>query len=149
MACPVCGFDPSSLTPPDAIVALRSFPRRYRELLLGEDDEPRPEVLVEAGRAAAAIASITDDLERVLVTDDAPVRSAPSVATDALDPGDPSTALDRLTAVTTRAAALASSQPPDAWTRKGVRSSGPVTAGELLREAVHAGVHHLRLVPEG
>ena len=31
MACPVCGFDPTSISPPDAVVALRSLPRRYRE----------------------------------------------------------------------------------------------------------------------
>ena len=30
--CPVCGYDSSLVTPPDAEVAMRSYVRRFREL---------------------------------------------------------------------------------------------------------------------
>ena len=45
-------------------------------------------------------------------------------------------------------AELVSAQPADVWTRTGVRAGGPVSAADLLREAVHAGVHRLRSVNE-
>jgi hypothetical protein len=38
-ACADCGFDPTSLTVEDAIVTLRSLPRRWRELAAAVDDD--------------------------------------------------------------------------------------------------------------
>jgi hypothetical protein len=57
--------------------------------------------------------------------------------------GDPATALERLAAATRAAADLAGAQPAEAWSRRGTRATGPVTAADLLREAVHAGAHRL------
>ena len=144
MACPACGFEPSTVTPPDAIAALRSYPRRSRELI-PPDEEPDPVVLDSAGRAATIIDALGADLEAILVTDDASLTTDASLATSAAPSGDRLTALDRLTAATTRVADLAGRQPAAAWSRTGLRPSGPVTAGDLLREAVHAGIHNLRI----
>jgi len=169
--CPRCGFDPTGLSPGDAVVAIRSFPRRFAAFALPPPGEPgetpgpvegAPEFeppsdetareirravgLAAAGRAAGAIAVLVADLRAVLVHDN-PVL-APDAATEDRDPGDPATALDRLAAVCDELASLAHSQPGSAWTRTGSRPAGPVAAGELLREAVHAGVHQLRLAEQ-
>ncbi|MHB8464436.1 MAG: hypothetical protein ACYDH6_08355 [Acidimicrobiales bacterium] len=173
MTCAGCAFDPANVTPADAIVALRSLPRRFGELLSGDAGDPdgpdaeRPDrdgqggggpdadrararrlVLAHAGQAATAITAITADLERVLATDDPALASDARVATAPADdpsaPTDDPTALERLATAAAAAAGAASHQPADAWTRTGRRRDGTVTAGELLREAVHAGVHHLR-----
>src|SRR5579862_4537644 len=85
MACPVCGFDPTSISPADAVVALRSLPRRYREAagLAGDQPDPgedgpgdddagpghddgqaadrRALVLAQAAQATAAIAALGED----------------------------------------------------------------------------------------
>jgi hypothetical protein len=37
--CPECGLDYDSVSPTDAIAAVRSFPRRYREALFGLTDD--------------------------------------------------------------------------------------------------------------
>ena len=38
--CPECGFSYDSVSQGDAVVAVRSFPRRYREALAGPADDP-------------------------------------------------------------------------------------------------------------
>jgi hypothetical protein len=143
VACAQCGFEASTVSPADAVVALRSFPRRFRELVPKDDD---PVVLrtlqTHAGQAAAAITALGEDLRRVLVSDDVSLASDDGVATAPLPAGDLSTAIDRLAAAATGVADVAEHQPAEAWQR----SSGPVRAIDLLRDAVHAGVHHLRAV---
>src|SRR5881275_3345583 len=79
--CPVCGFDGSSVSPADAAVALRTFPRRYRAVLVppqeeGEHKDPahRPGVdgwsaIAHAAWAADAITTIAGQLRQVLVVD--------------------------------------------------------------------------------
>ena len=46
--CPECGLDYDTVSPEDAAVAVRSFPRRYREAMAGIDEDvlrrrPAPE----------------------------------------------------------------------------------------------------------
>ncbi|MDP9072230.1 MAG: DinB family protein, partial [Actinomycetota bacterium] len=43
--CPTCGIDPRTVSPSDAVVALRSYRRRYRALLVRPDDEEGAEVV--------------------------------------------------------------------------------------------------------
>jgi hypothetical protein len=134
----------ASLTPPDAIVALRSLPRRFRATVMPTpDDMPTPEAvgiaLDAAGRAAEELDAIGAQLRRVVVNDN-PELVAPPPA----EPGDPGTALDRLTASANAVAELAQSQPASAWVRTGRRGGSTVTAADLLREAVGAGVAELR-----
>jgi len=174
MACPVCGFDPTSISPADAVVALRSLPRRFREaagLAAGDPDADadagRPDpgvagpgdhdgddhralVLAEAAQAAGAIAALGEDLRRVLISDDPALATTDDTATGGgggagTGAGDPEAALARLGEATAAVVSLVEGQPATAWKRTGRRSSGPRSAGALLGEAVHAGVHHLRL----
>jgi hypothetical protein len=130
MPCPQCGFDPATVSPADAIVALRSLPRRFHELI--DPDDPDPTIDVEAEQAAAEIERLGRDLEQVLVLDHPTLQGSTSEGTDLGD------------AVTT-VADLASRQPADAWARTALRNGETVSALDLLREAVHAGVHHLRV----
>jgi hypothetical protein len=158
----VPGSDAPSLSPPDAVVALRSLSRRFRESAAeserrgrppdgddGDDDDtgpPAADVLRAAGVAAAAIAGLGEQLRRVLV-EDSPELPAPPGAAPA--PGDPATALDRLTAAANAVADLAAAQPATAWPRTGRRGAAAVSAADLLRDAVRAGVDQLRLVAAG
>lgn len=102
-------------------------------------------VMTAAAEAAAAIEDLTADLEAVFVHDEPALHTNEDVATELRYPGDPRSALDRLTRAATHLADLASSHHGDDWSRKGVRSGGPVSALDLLRDSVHAGVHHLRV----
>lgn len=80
----------------------------------------------------------------MLIEDGPSLQTTGAEVTATRHPGDPATALDRLTTATTQLAALVSAQPAEAWTRTGTRPTGPVSAADLLRDAVHAGAHHLR-----
>jgi len=141
------------------VVALRSFARRFRSLgepADGDDGDARPDLAesdqvrrrataaTEAGQAADAMAELGADLRAVLVEDDPALDTVEGTATTIRSGGDPLTAFDRLAATADSVAALAVDQPGNAWTRTGRRATGAVSAADLLREAVHAGVHHLR-----
>ena len=135
-ACPDCGFSPDQLSPADGAVALRSFPRRFGELV-SPDDPRRDEKMAVVGRetsaAAAEILSAGEDLRRVLVLDH-----------PELGPTDVGLTSD-LQAATDQVATTAEGAHGDQWRRTGRRGGREVTALDLLAEAVHAGVHHLRL----
>jgi hypothetical protein len=146
-ACAECGFDGAGVSPADAVAALRSFPRRFRELLEpGNDDMPPPgpaerqAVLRLAASAAAMIAARGRDLHRVLVEEQPGLTAAPATA-DAEGGGD---ALERLQAVTDDLASAAAATKGDEWRRTGQRDGSAVTAIDVLREAVHAAAHQLR-----
>jgi hypothetical protein len=185
--CPICGFGPASLSPPDAVVALRSLPRRFRAAAApdtGDDDDDdfrtgwdsgpdtgrttgpdtgrttgpdtgnragtttgpdarRDAVLAAAGAAAAAIAALGGQLRRVLIEDSPDLGPAPTPP--AIPAGSAADALGRLERAAFEVADLAASQPAAAWSRTGRRDGTPVSAADLLREAVHAGVHQLRV----
>jgi hypothetical protein len=153
--CPDCGFDPASLSPPDAVVALRSFARRFTEIGEpdpdddggAEGDAPAEKTLAAAAAGAAAIATSGEQLRRVLVGDSPELGPAPDLAAAPATP--PADAIDRLRTAAERVADLAARQPASAWTRTGRRAGQDVTAADLLREAVHAGAHELRVAGEG
>jgi hypothetical protein len=153
--CPVCGFTVGTVSPMDSIVALRSFPRRFTELLSprdADDREPNDEelarrralVLDHVNAAAADIAAVLPDLTRVLVEDD-PILNSPSAG----QPAGGTDAIERLRGVTDELAALAERTSGSQWKRAASRGGGKITALDLLNEAVHAGVHQLRLASDG
>jgi len=148
VSCPSCGFDGAHLSPSDAIVALRSFPRRFTELLdrpaaEGAVDDPRGRVLAAAGWAAAAIAGTGEALRVALIEDDPEV--GPDWATRPVAEGGPvPESLGGLTSAADTVANLASSTAAEAWKREAHLGTTKVTVLELLREAVHAGAHYLR-----
>jgi hypothetical protein len=137
------------------VVALRSLGRRFRESAAeserrhppdGETGAPAADVLRAAGAAGAAIAALGEQLRRVLVEDSPELPPPPGAAPAAPGAGDPTTALDRLTAAANAVADLAAAQPATAWQRTGRRGAATVSAADLLRDAVGAGVDQLRLV---
>src|SRR3954453_22020112 len=87
-ACPVCGFNASTVSPGDAAAALRSFPRRYKAVLIrpSNDDADDPvarrgvagwSALDHATWAANAIDGAAQQVHQVLVHDDADVTPPP------------------------------------------------------------------------
>ena len=141
-------MDAGDLTPPDAVVALRSFPRRFRALVPpgdGTDDdhdrERRAAAEHAAAGAAAAIDAATADLRRVLLEDGPELGGAPPPAA-----GDP---VARVAASATALADLAAAQPASVWARTGRRGGATVTAADVLRMAVDTAAGELRGAPEG
>lgn len=153
--CPVCGLDPTTVRPPDAIVAVRSYPRRYRRLLVRLDDEegagiitrrPGPDqwsALEHAVHVADVLEAVGRALERVRVHDD------PSVDVEVGPPGQEPVdgVLARLEAASEHLASVADAMAGKDWQRSGRLGGGEaVTALSLLRHAVHVGAHHRREV---
>jgi hypothetical protein len=155
-------MDLSQLSPSDAVVALRSLERRYRGLFAGLNDDESPDDLAHRRAAdwsaadhvvAAArfIARASGALARVLTAD------SPSVAAEDVDPGAspspgvPPAPVDGLLAeLGSEANAMADRiehVPAGDWTRPAVVGDGSgrtVTALDIARAAVDAGVTHLR-----
>ena len=110
-SCPLCGFAPRTVSPSDAAVAVLSYPRRFRALLVrpDEDGEPTPEDLVlrrppggglsaleHAARVAEVMSLGADALDRIRIQDRPSVQLDPPGTAPATDIGS---VLDRLTAV--------------------------------------------------
>lgn len=170
--CPGCGFDPSRVSPSDAAVAARSFPRRFRALLVRPDDDD-PDVVHRrppgggesaAGHALAAAAGMdaaAGALGRVLTADDPTVDLDPGPPPGADEPAlefepnrvaasaaaEPALAvvLDRVAATAGVLAAAVEATSASEWARPGRLPGGKeVTALDVARAGVHAGAHHLR-----
>jgi DinB superfamily len=157
-ACPICGFNDSTLSPSDALAALRSYPRRYRGVLLrpSNDDADDPvarrgkdgwSALAHAAYAANAMDVIARELRQVLVRDNADV-NPPPVEPDTpprTDSASVDDTLARLTAATDNLVREVDGAKGDQWARTGVTPSGErITALDVARRAVHHGIHHLR-----
>lgn len=154
MQCAACGFRPDTVTPSDAAVALRSYPRRFRSVLVRLDDEdgadvvraPAPDgwsALDHAAHFAASLRAATEALRIVSIDDAQPVVAyAPEHRVEA-GPVDDVLA-DVQTAAETAAAQVERVSGAD-WDRQGRHDDGAtVTALDVARHAVHEGVHHLR-----
>jgi hypothetical protein len=148
--------DVTNLAAPDAVVALRSYPRRFRSAVLPIADDPTVEALAErvgpSGSSALDVVVATTNtwvllgqaLRQVLVEDDPVVHGGVlDAAQRTWDPPPGTTvdgALDRLT---DEAAALADAVDAVAsrdWSRTGsVAGAGAVSAIDLVREAVRTG----------
>lgn len=157
--CPDCGFQPDRVPPSDIAVALRSFPRRFRGVLIAVDDTdaerltaaPAPgewSALQHAGHVRDVLHAIDMRLQRVLREDgprigDTPATPPAAVAGDNID-----TTLATLQANAEQLARTVESVAGREWTRAGQRDGAEITALDLAREAVHEGAHHLREAQE-
>jgi len=152
--CPVCGFDAGTVGRADAVVALRTFPRRFRSVLTGLDErheelvQRRPALgewsaLEHAAHVESTLARVRMALERVAVSDE------PSVSVDGAGEPDASSVdgvLERLTSESDRLATAADAVHGKDWARTGRLPGGQtVTALDLVRHAAHVAAHHLRL----
>ena len=159
--CPACGFDGSQLSPPDAAVALRSFPRRFGLALSGADaDEDRTDDPVHRRPAAGGLSAaehgafvatgiaVADDAFRAIVYRPDPAVDLPPLDAEPPVPGGerPVVAIvDSIRLAGDNMAGAIEQAPHDAWTRSGHAGAEAVGALDLVRLAVHIGVHHLRL----
>ena len=159
--CPGCGYLAAKVGPADAAAAARSFPRRFRGLLVRPDDVD-PEIVHR--RAADGEPSALDHTEvaatgmaaagRALVRIDA----QPGTGVD-LDPppgpGQPvagaagsrrlDQVLERLQESADQLVNAFERFHGDAWAHPGTLADGTaVTALDVARAGVHAGAHHLR-----
>jgi hypothetical protein len=158
--CSICGFDAGTVSVPDAIVALRTFPRRWRAAMTLPPDEPddvlrrrpSPDVWSALEYAAHTRDSIAINgwaMDRVLKEAhpvlewpggeeaDIPASSAPDAAA----------ALDELSASCERVAARAERTDAGDWRRPATLRGGrdeEVDALWFLHHCVHEGSHHLK-----
>jgi DNA segregation ATPase FtsK/SpoIIIE, S-DNA-T family len=159
--CPECGLDYDTISPSDAKVAIRSFPRRYRTALAAVLDDaevedalirrrPQPDVwsaLEYTAHVADLFEKFADVLWQMYTRDnptiafDDPDEEALAKRYNQLDPQDVLTHLD------SGAAALAAQldrMEGSPWERKGTFSWGERDLLTMLRNGVHEGSHHLR-----
>jgi hypothetical protein len=155
----VCGFDGSTVSPADAAVALRSYLRRYRSVVARPKDQEfdagdpalRPgasgwSAAAHALWATMGINAATEALHQVLVHDN------PDISVPSLDPASPppvdedtEAILDRLSLAAESLAVATDNATASQWKRVGRTSAGDeLSALDLVRTAVHQGIHHLR-----
>ncbi|HVF32355.1 MAG TPA: DinB family protein [Acidimicrobiales bacterium] len=160
-ACDTCRFSASRVTPEEAVLALRSFPSRWRQALAVHLDDTDPEAVIaarptaldwsaleHAGHVRDVLHALDIRLQRVL-REDEPVLPETHVT-------PPSGANEQGFAVVMAALTVSTDQfsqtieltPSAAWGRRARRSGRPVTALDLIREAVHEGTHHLKLASQ-
>lgn len=144
-------LDVSRLSPEDAVAALRSYPRRFRELLTSVDEPDVPAVAVDhADHVARSLALLGEALRQVLVQDEPTL--LPAVVDDSAREwahAGASSIDDVLAFLAMEGNALAdvvADVPSDTWTRRGVvaGSGQRLSALDIVREAVRTGADHLR-----
>lgn len=144
------GLDVSRLSPEDIVAALRSYPRRFRELLTSVDEQDVPAAAIEhADHVARSLGMLGEALRQVLVHDEPTL--LPAVADDSARDwahAGASSIDDVLAFLGMEANALADAVKDvasDAWTRRGtVAGSGSsMSALDVAREAVRTGADHL------
>jgi len=140
----------SRLSPADAVAALRSYPRRFHEVLTSVEPDLLPvDAIDEADHVARSVALLGEALRQVLVQDDPTLM--PGVADDGRREWtmSASSSLDDVLAfLGMECNALADAVgnvPADAWTRTGtVAGTGEaMSALAIVREAVRTGADHL------
>jgi hypothetical protein len=160
--CPECGLDYDTISPSDAVAAVRSFPRRYREALVGftDDTDEDPDAVVRrrpdpsTWSALEYTAHVRDMLEWMA---DAIRRMnrerEPTI--DAFDPDeraqrdryndqDPARVLDGMTAAADGLVVVLRDVDAADWGRLGRFPWGTRDMLTMARNAVHEGAHHLR-----
>jgi hypothetical protein len=160
-ACPTCGFVADEVTPVDATVALQSFPARWRSALAIHLDDPDPEAaltgrpapmawsaLEHAGHVRDVLHALDIRLQRVL-REDEPVLPETHVTPPAgANEQGMAVVLAALTVSADQFAETVSRVSASDWGRGGRRAGQPVTALDLIREAIHEGTCHLHMATE-
>jgi len=156
--CPQCGLAYDSISPQDAVQALRSFPRRFREVIgpFVDDDEvlrrrPDPDTwsaLEYAAHVADILEAMTPQLVEVVQQDnpqiDDPLDQDERAVNRAYNDMEPRDVLDWLQRSATTAADTAAGFTPDDWSRTAEYPYGERELIDIARNMVHEGVHHLR-----
>ncbi len=144
-----------SIAVPDAILAVRTFPRRYREALARipadqlrvRPDPQTPSVLEHA----VAVAAVLEQLARALpLALDEPGIHLPSFDADASAGSRPESSLDadgalaRIATACDVLATRAEATPWEAWERTFTTGADPHPASWIVQHAAVVGSQHLR-----
>ncbi|MDQ3106215.1 MAG: DinB family protein [Actinomycetota bacterium] len=158
--CPDCGLDYDTVSPPDAKVAVRSFPRRYRTALAAafEDDADeglvrrRPEAdtwsALEYTVHVADLYELFANIVRRMYDESGPTIDFwdpdARAASEGYGTADPAATLDRLDAAATALGTELDRVDADGWRRTATFPFGDRDLLTMARNAVHEGTHHLR-----
>jgi hypothetical protein len=158
--CPECGLDYDTVQPPDAKVAIKSFPRRYREALLpvlaGDNGEevvrrrPSPTTwsALEYTAHVADLYGLFADVVTRMYAEDHPTIDFwdpdERAASEGYGEMDPQAVLALLASNGERLSAAADRVDADSWHRTAVFPWGERDILTMVRNAVHEGTHHLR-----
>lgn len=160
--CATCGFDPTDVTPEAAIDALQALPTSWRSTLavhLDDDDPTRGltartsalawSALEHAGHVRDVVHALDIRLQRVLREDSPTIPETHVTPPSGANEQGLAVILAALTMSADQMSGTVESAPAEAWTRQAHRRQRPVTALDLVREAVHEGCHHLHLARQG
>jgi hypothetical protein len=158
----VCGLDEAAIALPDAVVALRSFPRRWRNLIQRYREHDGDAIATK--RPAADVWSALEYAAHVrdgfrlfdwalgeVLVHDRPEYPSIDVDEHAADYAeqDVDTVLDELAAASTALADRAAKVPSGDWGRTFTYGGTEHTAAWIVQHATHEGSHHLRDVEHG
>jgi hypothetical protein len=147
------------MQPPDAVVAVRSLPRRWRGAFAKAGDEEDREALLRrrpagsgpsaselACRVAEALALLDGHVRRAKVSEQPDLSPADvdpaAVAACAEGPSD--AVLDHLTGAAEALASTLDGVAPGAWLRPATLDGHLTDLRGLARAGAHEGTHHLR-----
>lgn len=151
-----CGHDPDGLTPAEAVATLRSLARRWRSALAFDLDSAEPEsvltsrpvggwsALEHAGHVRDVLHSLCIRLQRVLREDDPVLPETHLTPPSGANEQGPGVVLAALSLTADQLIETIETTPATEWHRSGRRCGEMISAIDLVREAVHEGVHHLQ-----
>ena len=158
--CPECGLDYDTISPSDAKVAIRSFPRRYRSAVAGALEDDADEGLIRrrpdadtwsALEYTVHVADLYDSFAsalRRMYEEDRPTIGFwdpdERAASERYNDQDPMSAVDRLDAAADALVQVLDRLDADAWSRTATFPWGERDLLMMTRNAVHEGSHHLR-----
>ena len=158
--CPECGLDYDSVSPLDATVAVRSFPRRYRAVLIAPRSDDGPDAVFRrrphpsSWSALEYTAHVADRLDllgpailQVMRQNNPTIADFDNderAAAKAYNDLDRVEVLGWLDMACAELASVIGDVRPDDWTRTAVVAGGERDALTLARDGVHEGAHHLR-----
>lgn len=159
--CPECGLDYDTISPSDAKVAIRSFPRRYRTAVAGALEDAADEGLIRRRPDATTWSAleytvhVADLYEafapafRQMYEQDAPTIAGlwdadERAVSEAYNDHDPMGAVDRLDAAADGLVAVLDRVDAGSWSRTATFPWGERDLLTMTRNAVHEGSHHLR-----
>ena len=159
--CPECGLDYDSISPSDAKVAIRSFPRRYRSAVAGALEDEADDGLVRRRPDATTWSALEYTLHvadlyeafapafRQLYEQDKPTIGGmwdpdERATAERYNEQDPTAAVDRLEAAAEALVKVLDRVDADGWSRTATFPWGERDLLTMTRNAVHEGSHHLR-----
>jgi hypothetical protein len=160
--CPECGLQYAPISPTDAIAAVRSFPRRYREALFGfaDDVDQDPDAVIRRRPDATTWSALeyachvrdaldwTADAIRRTNREREPVIGAydpdERAGVERHNEQDPDVVLEQLQRAAERLVVALRDVDANDWGRLGHFPWGDRDLLTTARNAVHEGSHHLR-----